>query len=185
MASTPDEQARINDELLEALLKDGQGAVKRGDPPQLREVVTKGDDGFPAPVVAKVYEDAGVVRIWDRKTGEPSLTSRNMLPYQIKKLGPDGEAMFTQRAPTTPPARGKHKCLLHPDLRKEHPEYDTWGMPLCRKENLTSPLQVELHMEHRHKVEWQTIQRERERARQDEQMELQRQIARAAMARVG
>ncbi len=183
MASTPDEQARINDELLEALLKDGQGAVRRGDPPQLREVVTRGDEDFPAPVVAKVYEDAGVVRIYDRKTGEPSLTSRNMLPHQIKKLGPDGEAMFTQRAPMTLPARGKHKCLLHPDLREEHPEYNTWGMPLCRKENLTSPLQVELHMQHRHKVEWQTIQRERERARQDEQMELQRQIARAAVAR--
>jgi len=183
VAGTPDEQHRVNEEILDALLQGGEGAVPKGAPPQLREIITRGDDEFPAPVVAKVYEDAGVHTIYDVETREPSLTGRNMLPAQLRKLSSDGKRMFTIHRPDQPPARGAHKCLLHPDVRK--PEYDTWGLPRCRKANLTSPLQVELHMQHRHKTEWASIKREQERLERDEQMQLQRQIAAAAIARTG
>lgn len=183
MADTPDEAAQVNAEILEALMGEGEGAVRPGDAPRFNELVHRGDEEFPAPIVAKVYADAGVRPIYDVRTGDRSFTSVNMLPAQLRKLGPDGKRMFTHVKPASPPKLGEHKCLLHADLRTEHPEYDAWGLPVCRKANLTSPLQVEQHMQHRHKVEWQTIKAEKERLEKAEALELQRQIARAAVAK--
>lgn len=185
MVQTPEEAAAVNAEILAALLQESEQAVAPGAPPRLREVISQGDDEFEAPVVAKVYQDAGVSRIYDLRTGGASLTSRNMLPAQLRKLGPDGQRMFTHIKPAIEPTRGQHKCLLHADLRAEHPEYDQWGLPLCRKANLTSPLQVEQHMRHRHKIEWETIRAEREKREKEEERELQRQIARAATDQPG
>lgn len=178
---TPEEASQLNAEIIEALMADVEGAVTHGGAPKLREVVHQGDEEFPAPVVAKVYADAGVRPIWDRRTGEQSLTSINLLPAQLRKLGADGQRMFTAVQPATTPTRGAYRCLLHTEERK--PEYDTWGLPTCRKANLTSPLQVEQHMAHRHKVEWATIQREQEKREKEEDRAIQRQIAAAAIAR--
>jgi hypothetical protein len=183
MADTPDEAQRVNDEILAALLGPAEGQVLHGGPPKLREILTKGDEDWPAPVVARVYEDAGVHRIYDIKTGAMSLTSRNMLPAQVKKLGADGQRMFTHIKPAYEPAPGQHKCHLHADERAQHPEYDEWGLPLCPKANLTSPLQVEQHMRHRHRVEWETIKRQKEEAEKAEERQLQRDIAKAAIGK--
>lgn len=181
MPQTPEEAAQINAEILEALTgKLGDGAVPHGGTPKLREVVHRGDEDFPAPVVAKVFEDAGVLPIYDTKTGERSFTSVNMLPAQLKKIGPDGQRMFSLRQPMEP-VRGQFRCMLHPVERQ--PEYDQWGLPMCRKANLTSPFQVEQHMAHRHKNEWATIKAEREKREKEEERALQRQIAAAAVGK--
>ena len=181
MPATPSEAAQIDAEILEVLMNSrGEGAVQHGGVPQFQEFVHQGDDDFPAPVVAKVFEAAGVMPIYDIKTGERSFTSTNLLPYQLKKLGEDGQRMFSLRPMVDPPVRVLHRCPLHPDERK--PEYDAWGLPPCSKANLTSPLQVEQHMRHRHKVEWATIEKERERLEKEEDRALQRQIAQAAVA---
>lgn len=182
MATPTEEELQVNAEILQALTEGGEGTVRHGAPPQLREIVTRGDEDFPAPVVAKVFEDAGVKRIYDTRTGEPSLTSINMLPAQLKKLRPDGSGrLFTYVKPEKEPVRGQFKCLLHPDQRE--PDYDKWGFPACRKDNITSPMQVEQHMEHRHRVEWAAIKAERERRQKEREFEIQQRIAEAAVAR--
>lgn len=181
MSDTPDEAARINAEILEALTGErAEGAVTRGEPPILQDVIAQGEDAFEAPVAAKVYADAGVKAIYDIRTGERSLTSVNMLPAQLRKIGPDGKRMFTIAKPSKEPDRGHFRCLLHAEERK--PEYEVWGLPVCAKANLTSPLQVEAHMQSRHPSAWKLIERERERAEKAEDRRMQRTIAELAIA---
>ena len=49
------------------------------------------------------------------------------------------------------------KCILHPDNRKAHPEFDQWELPTCLKHNLASLVEVVEHMINRHKREWVII----------------------------
>lgn len=184
MPDTPDEAAQINAEILEALMGEpAQGAVAHGGRPLLQEVLAQGENTFDAPMVVKVFEDAGVRPIYDIKTGERSFTSVNLLPAQLRKLGSDGKRMFTIAKPAKEPVRGRFHCLLHADERKA--DYDTWGLPVCTKANLTSPLQVESHMASRHPTAWKLIKREQEKAEKAEDRKLQQQIAELAIARHG
>ncbi len=125
---------------------------------------------------------AGVAFIWDTRTGERSRTNNNMLPTQLSKLRDDGSLVFTQRDPGITPKRGNLKCLLHPELRRDHPEYDTWGLLTCSKSNLASPQDVKSHMQMRHKREWATIEDTRIERERAEDRAIQRQNAEATMA---
>ncbi len=119
-------------------------------------------------------KSAGYVWIYDAKTGDPSRINRNMLPSKLKLTRPDGSFVFSLKQLVNP-VRGTFKCMLHPD-DANRAYYDIQGLAVCLKSNLTSPYQVERHMQKRHKVEWETIKNERDRKEKQEDRDLQRQM---------
>lgn len=143
------------------------------------QVIHRGDDEVPAALIAKTLNSAGYVRLYNTKTGEPTLCNRNMLPAQLRKRHDDGTIAFTTRYPGFKPVRGSMKCLLHPDVRS--PEHDAMGLPTCSKSDITSSFQVKLHMQHRHKSAWSALEEERLANERKEQMELQRQLLAVAV----
>lgn len=146
----------------------------------IRDVIHRGDDEVPAPIVASALQSAGYTYLYDTKTGERSLTNNNMLHAQLSKKREDGSRVFSTVPPTAngrivKPKRGTLKCLLHADdSQREH--YDELGLPTCPKANLTSKHQVMLHMRHRHKMEWETIEQERQEAEKAADRAFQRSI---------
>ena len=172
-----DDLERQNREVLAAMLE----ADTAPEPGTLRprDILHRGDEELPAPVVAKVLTSAGYKYIYDTKTGERSLTNANMLPAQLRKVREDGTPVFTTKKPAIEPSRGEYKCLLHPS-NKERPHYDELGFAVCHKSNLMSQFQVEQHMRNRHRVEWATIQRERQEKEREEERKLQRAILEGA-----
>jgi hypothetical protein len=168
---------------VEEILAQMEGAVPAAEPGTLkpRDILHRGDDELPAQMMAGALTSAGYSYIWDRVTGERSLTNNNMLPTQLRKKHPDGARVFTTMPPKDAagnvivPHRGTHKCLLHADS-PSRAVYDAMGLPTCRKANLTSNFQVRLHMQHRHKMAWDAIEEERTRAEKDTDRAFQQQV---------
>lgn len=163
-----------NKGLIEEMINKAEQAKEPGEI-ATQQVIHKGDKEVPSPMVATRMESAGYVYIYDTRTGERSVTNRNMLPTQLKKKREDGSSVFTTVKPGITPRRGNLKCMLHPD-EPNRKHYDDLGLPVCRKANLTSPYQVRRHMEKRHPMEWQTIEQERIDAEKKEDKEFQRQL---------
>lgn len=156
---TIDDLERERDELINVM----QGMVDEAPEPgtfRVKDVLHAGDEEYPAPIIAKALSSAGYVYIYDTLTGERSITNRNMLPTQLQKMHPNKTKVFTTIKPSIGPIRGTHTCMLHPEY-SERKRYDSWGLPTCRKSNLTSDFQVRMHMERRHKIELKTIEEER------------------------
>ena len=109
--------------------------------------------------------DRGRVFIYDTLTREQSEVLLTMLPQMMRKVRPDGTKVFTEIKPNEGPVRGNLKCKLHAD-DPNRAYYDTLGLPVCRKSNLTAPFHVIRHMKSRHKVEWEIL----EQARKDEEI---------------
>ena len=139
------------------------------------QIIHRGDDEVPVPMVATTLESAGYTNIYDTESGEHSITNRNMLPAQLKKKRLDGSYVFTTIKPAAPLMVGNLKCLLHPD-NPDRRHYDELGLAVCKKENLTSPFQVRRHMEKRHKMEWATIEYERQEVEKKEERAFQREL---------
>jgi hypothetical protein len=125
-------------------------------------------DGEEFPMTATELKSAGYVYIYDTKTGERSLCNNNMLAQHLRKKRTDGSYVFTTQKPRVTPQRGTLKCMLHPD-DPNRTHYDDLGLPTCRKSNLTSPFQVTRHMQKRHKMEWASIEKERQDAEKQEE----------------
>ncbi len=168
--------------LIEAMQQMAAPAPEPGDF-HVRDVIHKGDEQNPMPIVASSLQSAGYVFIYDLRTGDRSVTSRNLLHAQTTKLDSEGHRMFTTVPPKAQPARQTYKCLLHPESETRS-RYDELGFGTCRKANLRSPLDLELHMRHRHKTEWETIEKERKDKQAEEDRELQRAFIQAAMGNV-
>jgi len=161
-----------NPEVIAELLALAEQAPEPGD---LKDnpVINEGTDKAPLPMVVTVLKSADWMYLWDTKTGERSLTNRNMLPTQLSKLRPDKTRYFTTIDPGIPVRRGTHRCMLHPEnANRKH--YDLLGFAVCEKSNLTNDYQVRRHMSKRHKDEWQAIQEEITDARRDEDRLAQR-----------
>lgn len=120
---------------------------------------------IPAPVLS-----AGQAWIYDTRTFERSLCRKNNLRHLLKLKREDGSSVFTTVKPNKLPKRGVLKCMLHPDERADI--YDTWGFPVCRKSNLTSPFQVRRHMKSRHKQEYEAIKEEEARIEKEKERQL-------------
>ena len=127
-------------------------------------------------------ESAGYCYIYDRKSGDRSKTNNNMLPTQLKKKNKDGSLRFSTVKPENPiePVKvGTIKCMLHAsDPNRAH--YDSLGLPVCKKHNITSQFHLRRHMMHRHKVEWDSIEQERIDKEKQEERDFQRSIISAA-----
>ena len=152
-----------------------------------RDVLHTGDlDGpdTPVPLIAHRVASAGYVYIYDTRTGERSLTNRNMLEAQRQKKREDGSYVFTLVRPAQLPERGTLKCPLHTEST-ERARYDALGFGTCRKSNLVSPLQVRRHMQNRHKTEWATMEEERLTREKEEDRALQRSILAGLAAQAG
>lgn len=173
MEDTPT-QTKEEKALIEELIREVEAAPVGGKP----EVIFKGDETLPAPMVAsKIYPggDKGKVYIYDTKTGERSVALGYMLRELLKAKNPDGSTRFTTRKPSFSPKLGTHKCMLHPD-NPNRAHYDELGFPTCRKSNLTSPYMVKKHMKSRHKVEFEAIEEERKDREKKEDRDFQRSI---------
>lgn len=155
--------------ILEALAADEPGDLKPGD------VLHRSDGDVPAPILAKALTSAGYAHLWNTQTGERITTNKSMLRTQLSKTREDGSKVFTTRDPNIVTPRGTYRCLLHPE-GEHRAEYDALGLPTCHKDNLTSPLQVRLHMQHRHKSAWETIEEIKKDNERKDELEFRRQL---------
>ncbi len=163
-----------NEKLIEEMIKDAEVAAEPGELAK-KQVLHKGDDEVPSPMVTAELKSAGYVYIYDTRTGDRSKCNRNMLMQHLKKTRGDGSIVFTTKNPGIAVKRGTLKCLLHAgDPNRQH--YDVLGLPVCPKDNLNSRFQVIRHMQKRHKLEWQTIEQERKDAERQEETAFRRQL---------
>jgi len=159
-----------NQTVLEEMVRLAQRADEPGDRPGT--VIHKGSDDS-APMVVSTISSAGYCWIYDTESAEPSRVNRNMLLTKLKQTRADGSYVFTTVKPSFSPKRGTFQCLLHTS-NPERERYSLLGFGTCPKSNLTSPMQVELHMQHCHKTEWRTIQQEKVEKEKSEERELRK-----------
>ena len=148
---------------------------------QLGDIIQKGDSETP-PMVVSTLVSAGHVFIYDTETAERSIINKNMLTTKLRQTRPDGSPVFTTIKPSFAPRRGHLKCLLHPS-NPNREEYNSLGFGVCRKSNLTSPMQVNLHMQHCHKTEWRTIQNQKEEKEKQAERELRLALLQTAISK--
>jgi len=164
----------------EALIQDMLARAQKADEPGVpNKVVRKGNEDDTPPSVVTTLRSAGYSYIYDTVTFERSLINNNMLPQALKKKRPDGSGVFTTIKPTELPKRGSLKCQLHPD-NPNREYYDSLGLPVCSKANLTSPFQVKRHMQKRHKMEFEALEEERLQIEKDRSIKLQESLIIAA-----
>jgi hypothetical protein len=164
---------------LQELLRSAKSTQEPGDP---NKVISKGDDNS-APMVVTSLKSAGYSFIWDTETHEKSVTNNNMLPAQLRKKRPDGSRVFTTVDPKIAPTRGALRCMLHPE-NTDRIYFDSLGLPVCMKSNLTSPFQVKRHMQKRHRQEWETIESEKKEKADIRNVQLQESLIKAAGGQV-
>jgi len=162
--------ALVEEMMRAATPADEPGPFKKGG------IVPDGSKDLPLGIME--LKSAGYVMIYDTLTGEPSRINRNMLMAKMKQRRLDGTFFFSLQQTVTP-VRGTYKCLLHPE-GADREYYDSLGLPVCKKDNLTSIFQVERHMQKRHRQEWDTIKAERDRKEKQEDREFQRNLLGAA-----
>lgn len=147
------------DGVLETMVQQAEEGAKAVEPGTLipGQVLEGGGEDTPPTIVGSLTS-AGYVYIYNTRSGEQSITNRNMLPTQLKKHFTDGakERVFTLVEPAVKPRRGTIKCILHPD-QPWRAHYDEVGFPTCMKANIMNPHQQTMHMKHRHKEEYATI----------------------------
>jgi len=109
------EQDRQNREVLAAMMGESEKAPEPGTM-KIKDIIHRGDDDLPTPMVTKVMTSAGYRWIYDTETGDRSLTNLNMLPMQLRKMREDGTPMYSIHKPTAVAVkRAAFKCLLHKD----------------------------------------------------------------------
>lgn len=166
-------QRSENEVLLEEMVS---GAERVQRKPVIGEVVDRGDDTENRPPILLSHVSGNdKVYIYDTETGQRSECLRYTLPTQLKKLRPNKRPFFTTVPPGFKPKEGQFTCLLHP-AREERAHYDDIGLPICKKQNLTSQHQVERHMQKKHPAEWAAIEKERIQREKEEDREFQRSL---------
>ncbi len=163
-----------NAQLVEEMLRRAEKAEEPGELAKNR-VIHKGDGDVPTPMVVTELKSAGYVKLWNVKTGEMSLTNRNMLKSQLSKKNEDGTFVFTTIEPAVKLFRGTSKCMLHPD-GPNRAAYDEMGFPICPKSNLTSRYQVRRHMQKRHPSVWEALEEDRKEKERDEEKKLRHSL---------
>ncbi len=162
------------------IIAEVQNAIRREDANvKAGDVIHRGDGEVPAPMFHVRKQGPGYTDIYDTLTGEKSVTDINMLPTQLRKRRPDGSKVFTTHDPGIKVIRGTIKCLLHKD-GPNRKVYNEMGLPECNAANIPSPHQLSLHMQHKHKTAWQTIEAERLAVEKAEDREMQRALLAAA-----
>ena len=163
---------------LEEMLRGTKSAEEPGE--DLNEIIQKGNEDKDKPEIgAMTVTSAGYTIVYDTRTGWPSTINNNNLRSVLRKTREDNSYFFGLKQ-TVKPVEGTFKCLLHKDdSNREH--YDTIGLAVCPKNNLSSPYQVMRHMQKRQKVEWGAIDQERKDAEKKEDRDFQRTLMSKAL----
>ena len=176
-----------NEEIVAYLQGEAQTAPEPGD--TAGSVVSVGDEKAPFPAVIHAIESAGWAYIYDRRTGDQSKCSVNMVPYKLRERQADGAYVWTLRDPGFRPKQGDVKCRLHVDdeLRSV---WDEYGLPICPKATLKDQYQLLRHMGRKHKEEFAVMEDRREREekaererREEEDRKFQRSLMKAVKPR--
>lgn len=142
-------------------------------------------------LIEENHDPTRLVWVYVNSTGEPrhvpvwTLQGKNSI---LRRRTHDGTREFVTRPPAGKEwKQGNVKCLLHPDhpRRKEFDELGLMGKTcgaLTGKHagSLASEFALEIHMQHRHRQEWATIQAYESRKRDEEYREFQRLQTQAA-----
>lgn len=169
-----DTEIKESAELIEAMVDRAEkaeesGSMKAGD------VISRGDEKAPAPMVVSQVSSAGYYWIYDTRTGERSKANKNMIPQLLRAKRPDGSLIFTITKPPFEPKRGTIKCMLHKDdPNRKH--YDEMGLPTCIAGSIPSKHQLVVHMQKKHKTAWEAIEYERKERERQEDRELQKSL---------
>ena len=176
-AMADDAIASENDDYIAQMVADQAAPVPPANEPgtmQPGQVINRGDSENPIAAVATPIESAGWATMYDTLTGDTSLANKNMLPDYLTRRHPDDpkRRQYTLKDPGFRPRPGRHKCLLHAETpQREY--YNSLGLAVCRKSNLQSPFQVIRHMRHRHQMEYQTIEHNREQEEKESNRKFQ------------
>ena len=129
----------------------------------------------PVPMVVASINSDGYAYIYDTRTGDRSLSSRNMLGIQLRKMRPDGSRVFTTVKPDITPRVGILLCPLHAHApNRSH--WDEMGFPVCEKDNLISAFHAQRHVQSKHRSEWGAMAHEQQMAREAEEREFRRTL---------
>ena len=139
------------------------------------DIVHAGSVDVPMPMVVSSVTSAGYTYIYDTRTGDRSMTNRNMLPAQLKKTRADGSRVFSVVKPAIEPVTGTILCLLH-ERAPDREQYAKLGFATCPKANLISQFHLERHMKKTHRLEWAAIEDARVKAEKAEDRAFQRDI---------
>jgi hypothetical protein len=169
-----------NEPAIEEMMRDAEIAEEPGDMKPGAVISASAD----MTMSAAELQSAGYVYVYDNRTADRSVVNRNMLQQQLEKQRPDGSFVFSTRKPEDiEPVRGTFKCLLHADDPNRE-KYTQMGLVVCPKDSLRSQYDVSLHMQFRHRREWQSIEgereqleRERAQVRDDNMVETMRLLA--------
>jgi|TARA_R100000093_G_scaffold67086_1_gene38401 hypothetical protein len=167
---TTNDNAAIEERMREAENAEEPGDLKTG------EVIS----GSPEmTMTTSELQSAGYVYVYDTNTADRSVVNRNMLQQALAKTRSDGSYVFSTRPPEgIEPAIGTYKCLLHADDENRE-KYTAMGLPVCEKHTLRSAYDVSMHMQNRHRREWQTIEGERDALERERQQQRDENIAEA------
>ena len=160
--------------LIQEMLRDAQKTNLSGDF-EANPVIHRGDSDVPAPMVVNKITNAGYVFVWDSRTYRKAPVLYYMLPQVLRQRREDGSYRWTITDPGKEPKHGTFKCLLHRD-EPNRKHYDELGFRTCKKENITNPHQVTLHMKSKHKAEWAGIEEERKERERQEDRKLQQMM---------
>ena len=157
---------------VEEMMRNATDQAEPGD--ATGSVVHRPDSDTPFGMTLSDIASAGWVRVWDVRTREVSLVTRNLLRSQLGKRDDRGKPIFTTVEPELGPARGHLKCPLHASS-SDRKNMDRFGFVACPKANLRTPLDVRTHMQHRHKREYEAIEEDKRNAIEAEERQV-RQI---------
>ncbi len=159
-----------NEALIQEMLRDSQKAEPPGEMVK-NPIIHRGDASQPAPMTVKEMSDAGWVWLWNTETLDRVAVLYYRVPQLLRQRRPDGSFRWTTNELKDKPYRGSIKCMLHPD-NPDRQHYNEMGLPVCKKENITSPHQLVMHMAKKHKMEYAAIKKEIEDTEKEEERQL-------------
>jgi hypothetical protein len=131
---------------------------------------------WPTGIKMDSLEHRGYIVVYHKATREPSVILADALGKQLKKVDPDtGQLAFQLDKPKQSPYRGVLKCRLHAD-DPDRSKHDQFGFAHCKKSNIPTEYQRNMHMIRKHKQEWAAIQADKAERERAETREFQSQL---------
>lgn len=135
------------------------------------------------PIYSTIDGTVSIVRS-DRVRSKCKLGADGKRAFWVKPTNPEWQYEFDPKIGGPRLVRQALRCYLH----AEHPNrarYDALGLRdrVCTKSNIPTEFQLRMHMQRRHRVEWETIELAEQRERDEEARELQRQMVMALSRR--
>lgn len=155
-------------------------AMAAPEPEPEDKVAHKGDETVPA-IVRTATKSAGYIYLRRNTDGKLVLINKNQLPQRLRQKLPDGSPGWL--SPSTPwtgrtriPDRLCPLNINHPDRAR----MDALNLGVCTKRGkLMGDAALRRHLMKKHKDDWEAIQRDEERRRQDRRDEHETKMSEA------